>query len=68
MVGYIIAFAVGSMFGMLGMAGLACSARTKICRENSILGKRIGFLEDEIKHKHYQPVKDPRPHVHSMSN
>lgn len=69
MIGYLIlAFLVGGLFGMMGMAALASGPKRELLRNNRILMNRIDFLEKESQKKHYQPVKDPRPRVHALVN
>ena len=69
MIGYIlIAFVIGGLCGMMGMAVLACGSKVGLMREHSVLSKRLDFLEREGEKKRYQPVKDPRPHVHNLVN
>jgi hypothetical protein len=68
MIGYIIlTFITGGIFGMIGMAMLAFGPKTTLLQENRILKERLKFLEKQTQ-KQYQPVKDPRPHVHSLVN
>lgn len=64
----ILAFLAGGLSGMLGMAILVSGSKTKLFRDNSVLCKRLEFLEKEVQEKHYKPVKDPRPHVHALVN
>jgi len=67
--GYLIlVFLAGGLFGMLGMAILVSGSKTKLFWENSVLCKRLEFLEKEVQERHYKPVKDPRPHVHTLVN
>lgn len=67
MIGYIIiSFLVGGMFGMVGMAMLACGSKMKLHQDNCILSRRLEFLEKEGEKKRYKPVKDPRPRVQSL--
>ena len=61
-----IAFLVGGLCGMLGMAILACGSKVNLMRDNHVLGQRLDFLENEGEKVRYKPVKDPRPQVHSM--
>ncbi len=68
MIGYIIlTFITGGIFGMIGMAILAFGPKTNLLQENRILKERLQFLEKQTQ-KQYHPVKDPRPHVHSLVN
>lgn len=68
MIAYIIlTFITGGIFGMIGMALLAFGPKTNLLQENRILKERLKFLEKQDQ-KQYQPVKDPRPHVHTLVN
>ncbi|MCJ7813114.1 hypothetical protein MUP95_07350 [bacterium] len=68
MIGYIIlTFIIGGIFGMIGMAILAFGPKTSLLQENRVLKERLTFLESQDQ-KQYKPVKDPRPHVHTLVN
>lgn len=69
MLGYVlIAFLAGGLLGMMGMAVLAYGSKMDLHQENSALSRRLDFLEKENGKKRFKPVKDPRPHVHSLVN
>jgi hypothetical protein len=69
MIGYCtIAFIVGGIFGMMGMAMLAYGSKVNLIQEIKVLRKRLNFLENEDPRQKYQSVKDPRPDVHKMVN
>lgn len=63
----ILAFIGGGIFGMIGMAVLACYAKKELMLCNRILNHRVEFLEEETE-KMRRPVKDPRPQVHTLVN
>ena len=67
MLGSILAFIGGGVFGMVGMAVLACYAKKELMLCNRILNHRVAFLEEETE-KIRRPVKDPRPRVHALVN
>ncbi len=67
MVAYLmLAFLVGGVCGIAGMAVMASNPKRDLMNENLLLSKRLNFLEKEAVGKRYEPVKDPRPHVHSL--
>jgi len=68
MMGYIIAFLAGGLFGMLGVSILAYGPRMTLQQQNKILRERLDFLEEEDQRKQFRPVKDPRPKVHELVN
>jgi len=69
MMGYLaLAFLAGGIFGMAGTAILASGPKTRLFSENSVLCKRLEFLEQEVQKRKYWPVKDPRPSVHTLVN
>ena len=63
-----ITFLVGGLFGMIGMGIMAYGSKMNLIQENRILHKRLEFLEKTGGLTRYQPVKDPRPNVHSLVN
>lgn len=67
MIGVVFAFLGGGLFGMIGMATLACYAKKDLMLCNRILRNRMEWLQEENQ-KSYQPVKDPRPQVHALAN
>ena len=68
MIAYIIlTFITGGVFGMIGMALLAFGPKTNLLQENRVLKERLKFLEKKDQRK-YKPVRDPRPHVHTLVN
>ena len=68
MMGYILAFMAGGLFGMLGISILAYGPRITLMNQNRILRQRLNFLDSEDQRKSYRPVKDPRPSVHKLTN
>ena len=68
MVGYILAFLAGGLFGMLGVSILAYGPRITLMQQNRILRDRLNFLEQEDQRKTYRPVKDPRIKVNQLVN
>lgn len=67
MLGSILAFIGGGIFGMVGMAVIACYAKKELMLCNRILNSRVEYLEEETD-KMRRPVKDPRPKVHALVN
>ncbi|MBN1782902.1 hypothetical protein JW948_17345 [bacterium] len=61
-----IAFLVGGLCGMMGMAVLAYGSKTNLMRENGVLRRRLNFLEHEDPRRRFTKVKDPRPEVHNL--
>lgn len=69
MIGYLIlAFLVGGLFGMIGMALVASGPKSNLLYENRVLSERLAFLEKEKEGKRYKPVKDPRTKTHTLVN
>ncbi len=69
MIGFVLlAFLIGGILGMMGMAVLTYGSKMNMFRENNVLTKRLDFLEHEGAKKRFEPVKDPRPKVHELVN
>jgi len=68
MLGYLAAFIIGGIAGVLGMALFTSSSKTKIIRETQTIARRLDFLEREGESKRFKPVRDPRPQLHKLVN
>ena len=68
MMGFILVFMAGGLFGMLGVSILAYGPRMTLMQQNRVLRDRLTFLEKEDQRKQFHPVKDPRPEVHKLVN
>ena len=63
----VLAFLAGGFCGILGMAVLSYCSKASLIQENRLFKERLQFLENE-KSRKFQPVEDPRPHVHALVN